>query len=380
MAVVRQGMDRLPQQLIRAGVAQQAGAGRIGESAAAIGIHAVDRLGGGFQQQAHQILPLLQLLFAPGDGDGHAIEGLAETGQFIMPRQRGADIGFTGRQFVRRPANPLELVDDENLGQDGDGREGRQHEQQILDQLLAPDAHYPVFHRCRRQLDADQAAQFAKLVTVGGGIAGTDRFRRLGTIAVAFQAEGLHPYRRGVVIVGGAIGRGERHETLRGFRRCPEERHGIELDGVGHVRGVARPVGYVVERHSIAHPDPEVPGNLAHGMGRKEMQGLLIQGHSAFQQYLLIGAPGGHQHAVQDVSLLTQFGQDIGAAFLVVIPFEQQEERQESGAHAEPKFVAKFHCPPRVGGESLNRSTPLTAQAGPSFSTKKLYCSHIPLR
>ncbi len=80
-------------------------------------------------------------------------------------------------------------------------------------------------------------------------------------------------------------------------------------------------------------------------MGRQEVERLFVERYTAFQEDMLIGAPGGDQHTVQDLRLLAQLAEDVGAAFPVVVPFEQHKQRQKRGAHAEPELVAKFHCP-----------------------------------
>ncbi len=218
MVVMHQFVHLPAHQSLAVGVAEQAGTGRIGKNAAPFRIDAVDRLGGGFKQQPHQFFAFLQRVFATPDGLGHAVEGLAQVGQFIAARQFGARVQVPRRQPVRGAANALQLADDKQLGEQGHGNKGRQHEPEVLQHLLAPHAHDPFFDRRDRHLDADQAAQFAGLVAESIGIALADHPRCVGRVAVAFQAMRLHPQRRGVMVVGSAVGGCEGHETLRALR------------------------------------------------------------------------------------------------------------------------------------------------------------------
>lgn len=342
----------LAQQVLGAGIAEHAQAGRIGEGAAPIAVDAEDAFAGELQQQAQPLLAVARRLLGRLDLGvmqrnlrRHGVEGVGQFGELALEAAdppvviAAADGAHAGRQRRQRP--PHVAADQETDAQE------RQHKpRQMRPQLVRQGGQRLGLDVAGRHLDRQDAAQFARRVAVAFGIAAADHLGRGLRAAMAVQAAFLDADRPGIEIVRLARRGLERQHQLLQRRFGAEAGDRLHLDGIGAVARIARPVGDVVEGDAARVPVAEIGGDRRKGVRRQQRQRLVGPVHTAGHQLALIDPPRRHHHGADLVGLVLEIaqGQVMGAA--IGEGGVADEHRRQNGADDQQQPGLELHSRP----------------------------------
>ncbi len=313
--------------------AEQFAKGWIDQRDLALRVHDVDAVRDGVGDRLQALRLTGQRLLACGDLVGHLVETDGQCGDLVAaPERRDARVVVALGQALGADTQDFDPAQYIAIHEQSEHDEEHPEAGQV-----AQHTHAALVIQCglvafEWQLDAYYAAQLTFLVTVGLAVVLADAFRRIFFHAVALEAVALDPDRRGVEepAFAGIVLDG--FHALFGLRVRPEVCHRRQLELVGTVGWIARPVGHVVEDVAVVGPVLVVVGDAAHRVGRQETDGFIVEGQLVGKKRLLINPPCRHQHGVD--------GPDVSFLFGPMVPVDLAPGQ----AKVEQQYRAKYHA------------------------------------